>query len=245
MDVEWKMRYWASKLLERPGGDVMECGLRWAVEARRKKRGEEKRQQEQEEQLRQEEQEQGRREEQEQRRQEEQEQIPGQEQGKEVCLGEEEQFEETRSENAGEPEVTGRTVEVRTGRGSAGLVRGGDERHWADESSRKGKGKGNGGKGEHGGKGGVGSKGTQQVENSVTDEGQENTRTMKDEREEEEYRWDVRRKVVRLIKREEDQEADEEDEQGRVAPNRGQVAHTSRPRRTPEREKKRRERHEC
>ena len=53
VDVEWKMRYWASKLQERPGGDVLECGLRWAVEARRKKRGEEKRQQEQEEQRRQ------------------------------------------------------------------------------------------------------------------------------------------------------------------------------------------------
>ena len=141
VDVERKMRYWASKLQERPGGDIMECGLRWAVEARRKKRGEEKKEQEQEEQ-------------------------------------------EQRAENTDEPEVTGRAVEVRTGRGSAGLVRGGDERHCADESSRKGKGKGNGGKGEHGSKGGAGSKGTQQVENSVTDEDQEDKRTMRDEREE-------------------------------------------------------------
>ena len=92
--------------------------------------------------------------------------------------------------------MTSTPVEVRTGRGSAGLVRGGDGRHLADESNRTGKGKGNGGKGEHGGKGGV------QVE-------------------EEEYRWDAKRKVVRMMKKEEDQEADEEDEQGRVAPNMG------------------------
>ena len=53
--------------------------------------------------------------------------------------------------------------EMRTGRGSAGLVRGGDERCQADETSRKGKGKGNGGKGEHEGKGGgFGRKGKQQ-----------------------------------------------------------------------------------
>ena len=38
VDMEWKMRYWASKLRERPGADVLECGLRWAVEARRKGR---------------------------------------------------------------------------------------------------------------------------------------------------------------------------------------------------------------
>ena len=148
---------------------MMERGLRWAVEARRKERREEQ------EQRREEEQEEQRREEQEQRRQEEQ--------------------EETRAESTDEPEVTSRPVEVRTGRGSAGLVRGGDGRHLADESNRKGKGKGNGGKGEHGGKGGV------QVE-------------------EEEYRWDAKRKVVRMMKREEDQEANEE-EQGRVAPNMG------------------------
>ena len=85
--------------------DLMERGLRWAVEARRKG----SRQQEEEQ----------RREEQEQRRQEEQEQIPEQE------LGEEEgRLEETRAESTDEPEVTSRPVEVRTGRGSAGLVRG-------------------------------------------------------------------------------------------------------------------------
>ena len=69
-------------------------------------------------------------------------------------FGEEEQLEETRAENADEPEVTGTLAEVRTGRGSAGLARSGDERYWADETSRKGKGKGKGEKGEHEDKGG-------------------------------------------------------------------------------------------
>ena len=105
--------------------DLMECGLRWAVEARRKGR----RQQEEE-----------------QRRQGEQGQHPGQEQSKQdkqVDLGDQEQ---ARAKSTDEPEVMGRLAEVRTGRGSSGLVRGGDERCRADET-RKGKGKGNGGKG--------------------------------------------------------------------------------------------------
>ena len=93
-----------------------------------------------------------------------------------------------------EPEVMGRLAEVRTCRGSSGLVRGGDERCRADET-RKGKGKGNGGKGEHEGKGGgVGRKGTQQVENLVMDEFQEN------------HREDVRKLVEMMQKEEEDQE---------------------------------------
>ena len=84
-------------------------------------------------------------------------------QGKQVRFGDEEQFEETRSESTDEQKVTDGLVEVRTGRGSAGLVRGRDERCQADETSRKGKGKGNGGKGEHEGKGGgFGRKGKQQ-----------------------------------------------------------------------------------
>ena len=39
VDVERKMRYWASILQERPRGDVLECGLRWAVEAKEKRKG--------------------------------------------------------------------------------------------------------------------------------------------------------------------------------------------------------------
>ena len=122
--------------------DIVECGLRWAVEARRKAR---------------------RQHEEEQRRQGEQGQHLGQEESKrekQVNLDDEEQ---ARAKNTDEPEVMGRLTEVRTGRGSAGLVRGGDERCWADETNRKGKGKGNGGKGEHEGKGGgFGHKGKQQ-----------------------------------------------------------------------------------
>ena len=104
--------------------DMMERGLRWAIEARSKGR----RQQE-----------------------EEQGQHPGQEQskqGKQVSFGEEEQLRETRAKSIDEPEVMGRLAEVRTGRGSSSFVRGRDERCRADET-RKGKGKGNGRKGEH------------------------------------------------------------------------------------------------
>ena len=76
---------------------VVECGVRWAVEARTKGRSEEQEQRQQEEQ--------------EQGRQEEQEQTIGQQQGKKVRFGGEEQPEET-------------PAEVRTGRGSGGLVKG-------------------------------------------------------------------------------------------------------------------------
>ena len=120
----------------------LESGVWQAVEARRKGRDEQ--------------QEQRRRGEQEQWRQTEQGQNTEQEQskqGKQVRFGEEQQLGKTGAENAGEPEVMDRTTEVRTGRGSTGLVRGGDERCRADETS-KGKGKGNGGKGEHESKGG-------------------------------------------------------------------------------------------
>ena len=176
-DEEYGIQYFTTELCEKSGLDasqmkVLECGLRWAVEARRKKSCEEKRQQEQEE----------------QRRQARQEQS---EQGKQVRFGDEEQFEETRAESTDEQKVTDGLAEVRTGRGSAGLVRGGDERCRADETSRKGKGKGNGGKGEHASKGATfGGKGFQQS-------------------------------MKKTMKAEEEQEADEEDERDRVAPNMG------------------------
>ena len=128
----------------------LESGVWRAVEARRKGRGEEQEQRRQYEQEQREQPEQKERwqEQGEQRRLAAQEHNTGQEQskqGKGVRFGEEEQSGETRAESTDEPEVTGRTTEVRTGRGSAGLVRGGDERRWTDETSRKGKGKGNGG----------------------------------------------------------------------------------------------------
>ena len=71
------------------------------------------------------------------------------------CVSEE-QSEETRVESTEEPEVTSRFAEVTTriGRGSDGIVRGKEHRCQTDETSRKGKGKGTGGKGEHDSKGG-------------------------------------------------------------------------------------------
>ena len=180
--------------------DMMECGLRWAVEARRKAR----RQQEEE-----------------QRRQGEQGQHPRQEQskqGEQVGFGEEEQLRETQAKSLHEPEVMGRLAEVRTGRGSSGLVRGRDDRYRTDETNRKDKGKGNGGKGEHESKGrGTGSKGTQLVENLVMDEDQDNMRAMKSGEEEEEDREDVRKLVETMQKEDEEQE----EQRGRVAPNMG------------------------
>ena len=139
-DEEYRMQCFKAELHEKSGLDEdqmkgLECGIIWALQARRKGRDEE--------------QEQRRRGEQEQLRQDEQGQNTEQEQSKQGKQVEEEQLEETRAENSGEPEVTGRTTEVRTGRGSAGIVRGRDERRRADETSKKGKGKGNGGKGEH------------------------------------------------------------------------------------------------
>ena len=119
-------------------------------------------------------------------------------------LGDEEQ---ARAKNTDKPEVMGRLAEVRTGRGSSGLVRGKDERCRADET-RKGKGKGNGGKGEHEGKGGAGSKGRQQVKNPVMDEDQWNTGVMRSEEEEENHREDVR-KLVEWMQKEEEVEKEE------------------------------------
>ena len=53
---------------------------------------------------------------------------------------EEEPLEETIAQSTDEPKVTGGLAEVRTGRGSSGLVRGEEERVWTNESRRKGKG---------------------------------------------------------------------------------------------------------
>ena len=130
-----------------------------------------------------------------------------------------------------------------TGRGSAGLVRGGDERCRTDETSRKGKGKGNGRKGEHDGKaGGAGSKGRQQVENLVMDENQENMRATTSEENHEE---DVR-KLLEMVEKEEmelemmqQEEMEHEEQRGRVAPNMG--AGGSHPQATSDPRKKKKE----
>ena len=121
IEVKRKMQHWETTLQAGAGLDegqmkVMECGFRWAVEARR----------------------QGRDEPQEQRRQAQQ----GQEQSKQdkqVRFGEKQQLEKREAENAGESVVMGRTTEVRTGRGRAGLVPGVDEsRRNQQERQRKG-----------------------------------------------------------------------------------------------------------
>ena len=295
-DEEYGMQCFRAEFREKSGLDanqmkVLECGVRWAVEARRKERREEQKHRRQEEQ-------------EEQRRQGEQAQYSGHEQskqGKQVRFGDDEQFEEVRTESADKLEETDGLAEVRTGRGSAGLVRGGDERFWADESNRKGKGKGNGGKGEHGGKGeGFGSKGkqqetreggrkrltedeqqrneekeeilrllgewqeretspivkwawadetevesTQQVENSVTDEEQENKRTMTSEEKEKKH-WEEVRKLLETVEKEEmelemmlQEEMEHEEQRGRVAPNMG--AGGSHPQATSDPRKKKKE----
>ena len=121
--------------VEEERAKVMEWGMRWVVEARKRGRGAEQ------EQRRQEEQRQG--------RHEEQGQSTGQEQGKkdkQVRFGEEEQTKKTWMESTDEPEMMSESAEVRTGRGSVGLVQGGTERCLTNKTHRKGKGKGNGGK---------------------------------------------------------------------------------------------------
>ena len=157
------------------------------------------------------------------RRDEEQGQSTGQEQGKkdkQVHFGEEEPLEETQAESTDEQEV-------RTGRGSACLVQGIDEKCLTNETCRKGKGKGDGGKGEHGRKGGTGSKGALHVESSVMDEDQENMTAMTSEEKEKNYKEDVR-KLVEIVQKEEmelemmqKEEMEQEEQRGRVAPNMG------------------------
>ena len=122
-DWEYKIQCFGKQLREKSEireerAKVMEWGIRWAAEARKR------------------------------RRDEEQGQSTGQDQskqGEQVRFGDEEQTEKTWMESTDEPEMMSELAEVteaRTGRGSIGLVRGGDEKYWADESSRKGKGEG-------------------------------------------------------------------------------------------------------
>ena len=101
----------------------MEWGMRWAVEARKRRRDEE----------------QGQSMEQEEDKKD-----------KQVHFGEEERLEETQAESTDELKMMSRSEEVRTGRGSACFVQRTDEKCLTNEICRKGKGKGNGGKGEHG-----------------------------------------------------------------------------------------------
>ena len=145
---------------------------------------------------------------------EERDQVAEQEQSKKVRFAEEKQPEETQEQSTDKQDVMSGLEELRTGRGSRPLVRGGDEKCRADETSRKGKGKGNGGKGEHDGKtGGAGSKGRQQVENLVMDEDQGNTGVMRREEDQENHREDVRKLVEMMQKEEVEQEEAADGEQ--------------------------------
>ena len=141
--------------------EIMECRIRQAVEEKRRENIEER------------------------GRDAEQEQI------KKVRFAEEKQSEETQEQSTDKQDVMSGLEELRTGRGSRPLVRGGDEGCRADETSRKGKGKGNGGKDEHGGKGeGFGSKGKQQE----TREGGRKRTT-----EDEQQRNEEEEKILRLL----------------------------------------------
>ena len=190
-DWEYKIQRFGKQLQEKSEigeerAKVMEWG-RWAVEARKR------------------------------RRDEEQGQSMGQEEDKkdkQVHFGEEERLEETQAESTDELKMMSRSEEVRTGRGSACLVQRTDEKCLTNEICRKGKGKGNGGKGDHGRKGGEGNKGAMHVENLVMDEDQENMRATTSEENHEE---DVR-KLVEMMQKKEDAH---EGERGRMAPNMG------------------------
>ena len=222
-DWEYKIQRFGKQLQEKSEigeerAKVMEWGMRWAVEARKR------------------------------RRDEEQGQSMGQEEDKkdkQVHFGEEERLEETQAESTDELKMMSRSEEARTGRGSACLVQRTDDKCLTNEICKKGKGKGNGGKGEHGGKGGVGSKGTQQVENSVTDEDQENKRTMTSEEKEKKH-WEDVRKLLEMVEKEEmelemmqQDEMEHEEQRGGVAPNMG--AGGSHPQATSDPRKKKKE----
>ena len=144
-EVEQKMENWMSAFQERieldnERANIWKCGMRWAVETRRKERTAQ----------------------QEQRRQREKGQNSVKVQEKTVQFREEEQYEEVQARNTETQDVMSGIEESTTGRGSTSLIRGGGERSQANEIRGKGKGKGNGGKGEHGGKDEKGGKGIQQ-----------------------------------------------------------------------------------
>ena len=220
-DWEYEIQRFGKQLQEKSEigeerAKVMEWGMRWAVEARKRRRDEEKGQ------------------------------SMGQEQDKkdkQMHFGEEDSLEETQTESTDEPKVMSRLEEVRKGRGSACLIQGTDEKCLTNETCRKGKGKGNGGKGEHDGKaGGAGSKGRQHVENLVMDEDQENMRATTGEENHEE---DVR-KLLEMVEKEEmklemmqQEEMEHEEQRGRVAPNMG--AGASHPQATSDLRKKKKE----
>ena len=197
-DWECKIQRFGKQLQEKSEigeerAKVMEWGMRWAVEARKRRRDDEQGKDEDKK-------------------------------HKQVHFSEEERLEETQAESTDELKMTSRSEEVRTGRGSACFVQRTDEKCLTNEICRKGKGKGNGGKGEHGRNGGEGNKGAMHVENLVMDEDQENMRATTSEENHEE---DVR-KFVEMVQKEEielemmqKEEMEKDEQRGRVAPNMG------------------------
>ena len=150
------------------------------------------------------------------------------------------QEEDKKAESTEELKMVSRSEEVRTGRGSACLVQRTDEKCLTNEICRKGK--GNGGKGEHGRKGGEGNKGAMHVENLVMDEDQENMRATTSEENHEE---DVR-KLLEMVEIEEmelemmqQEEMEYEEQRGRMTPNMG--AGGSHPQATSDPRKKKKE----
>ena len=189
-DLEYKIQRFGKQLQEKSEigkerAKVMEWGMRWAVEARKRRRDEEQ----------------------------------GQSMGQE---------EDKKAESTDELKMMSRSEEVRTGRGSACLVQRTDEKCLTNEIYRKGKGKGNGGKGEHGRKGGEGNKGAMHVENLVMDEDQENMRATTSEENQE--------MELEMMQQE---EMEHEEQRGRMAPNMG--AGGSHPQATSDPRKKKKE----
>ena len=171
-DLEYKIQRFGKQLQEKSEigkerAKVMEWRMRWAVEARKRRRDEEQ----------------------------------GQSMGQE---------EDKKAESTDELKMMSRSEEVRTGRGSACLVQRTDEKCLTNEIYRKGKGKGNGGKGEHGRKGGEGNKGAMHVENLVMDEDHENMRATTSEENQE--------MELEMMQQE---EMEHEEQRGRKAPNMG------------------------
>ena len=159
-DWVYKIQRFAKQLQEKSEigeerAKVMEWGMRWAVEARKRRRDEE--------------------------------------QGQSMR-----QEEDKKAKSTDELKMMSRSEEVRTGRGSACFVQRTDEECLTNEIYRKGKGKGNGGKGEHGRKGGEGNKGAMHIKNLVMDEDQENMRATTSEENHEE---DVR-KLLEMVEKE-------------------------------------------
>ena len=180
-DEEHKIQRFGKQLqeilrLDEEGAKKMEWGIRWAVEARKRRKDAEQRQNT--------EQEQGKK-------------------GKQVRFGEEEETKETQAESTDEQNVRVGRQRYRQAEEVLGSSKG-EMKGVGRTRPGKAKERVTEERCEHEGKGGAGSKGRQQVENSVIDEDQGNTGAMRNEEEEEEnHREDVS-KLVEIKQKKED-----------------------------------------